>query len=484
MPDETAVDAERSRPRILVVDDEPAIVDTLRLILEDAGYDVTPAGTTGECLEAIARNTCDLVLLDLMLPDRSGLEALKDIRKIDRDLPVLMVTAYGSIDVAVEATRLGATNFLTKPWNNSKLLLEIGQTLERRRLERENARLRSELGMAGPLDNLIGKSEAMLDVFVLIHQVARTTSTVLISGESGAGKEVVARAIHKASPRAEKPFVTVNSGRIPNDMLESTLFGHIQGAFAGAVRDRPGCFEIADGGTVFLDEIGNLTAETQLRLLRVIQEREFVPVGSDEPVRIDVRILAATNTNLTEAVEQGQFRRDLYYRLNVIGIEVPPLRDRIEDVPLLVEEFLTQVCHREHNHFLDQDGHSTLRFTPQARRILMAHDWPGNVRELRNVVERAVVLATQEELGPEVLPAEIAGAHPSTRRAQVPAVPGRTGESLAKLVEDYERRILVEELERHGYNQTETAKALHVALSTLNQKIQRLGIDARRRRAE
>ena len=482
MPDEAAVDAEGTRPRILVVDDEPAIVETLRLVLEEAGYAVSAARTAGECLEAIARDPCDLVLLDLMLPDRSGLETLEDIRRIDRDLPVVMVTAYGSIDVAVEATRLGASNFLTKPWNNTKLLLEIGQTLERRRLETENLRLRGELGMAGPLDNLIGKSEAMLRVFVLIRQVARTTSTVLVSGESGTGKEVVARAIHKASPRADKPFVTVNSGRIPNDMLESTLFGHVRGAFAGADSDRPGCFEIADGGTVFLDEIASLTAETQLRLLRVIQEREFVPVGSDNPVKVDVRILAATGSDLTEAVERGAFRQDLYYRLNVIGIEVPPLRDRIEDVPLLVDEFLTQVCRREHNHFLDHDGHSRLRFSPSARQMLMAHDWPGNVRELRNVVERAVVLATQEELGPEVLPSGIARADAPPRPGRAPVAAGRADASLSELVEDYERSVLVDQLERHGYNQTETAKALRVALSTLNQKIQRLGIETKHRR--
>ncbi len=482
MPSEAAAITPPSRPRILIVDDEPAIVETLRLILKDAGYEVGAAGTVAECLESIARTRYDLVLLDLMLPDRSGLEALEEIRKIDRGLPVVMVTAYGSIDVAVRATQLGATNFLTKPWNNSKLLLEIGQTLERGQLERENARLRSELGMASPLDQLVGRSEAMLRVFVLIRQVARTTSTVLITGESGTGKEVVARAIHKASRRAERPFVTINPGRIPNDLLESTLFGHVRGAFAGAERNRAGCFEIADGGTVFLDEIGSLTAETQLRLLRVIQEREFVPVGSDDPVRVDVRILAATNLDLAQAVEQGRFSRDLFYRLNVIGIEVPPLRDRIDDVPLLVEEFLRQICRREHNHFLAPEGHSILRFTPQARKALLAHDWPGNVRELRNVVERSVVLATREELGPEVLPSEMIGVHQTPRPDRPPARTGRTSGSLAELVEDYERGILIEELERHGYNQTETAKSLRVALSTLNQKIQRLGIETKRRR--
>ena len=478
MPDEAPA------ARILVVDDEPAIVETLQLVLEDAGHGVIAAGSASECLDVIARKPCDLVLLDLMLPDRPGLEVLKEIRKINRDLPVVMLTAYGSIDTAVEATRLGASNFLTKPWNNSKLLLEIRQTLERRRLETENARLRSELGLPSPVENLIGKSEAMQRVFVMIYQVARTSSTVLVSGESGTGKELVARAIHKGSPRADKPFVTVNSGRIPGDMLESTLFGHFKGAFAGAVRDRRGCFEIADGGTIFLDEVGNLTSETQTKLLRVIQEREFVPVGSNDPVRVDVRIVAATNVDLGAAVSEGRFRQDLYYRLNVIGIELPPLRERMEDVPLLVEEFLTQFCRRENNHFLDHQRNSTLRFTPEAQGVLMAHSWPGNVRELRNAVERAVVLATQEELGREVLPAAIATAGARARPSLAAGVREHPGASLSELVEGFERGILLDELEKHGYNQTETAKALRVALSTLNQKLQRLSIDVKRRRAE
>ena len=482
MPDGVAAANADSKERILVVDDESAIVETLQFVLEDAGYRVLTAGSAKDCLEVIARERCDLVLLDLMLPDRPGLEVLEDIGRVSRSLPVVMLTAYGTIETAVEATRLGAANFLTKPWNNSKLLLEIEQTLERRRLEAENARLRTELEHATPFDSLVGKSEAMLRVFVLIRQVAGTSSTVLLSGESGTGKDLVAKVIHNSSPRASKPFVTVNSGRIPGELLESTLFGHVSGAFVGATRDRRGCFEVANEGTIFLDEVGTLSQETQMKLLRVIQEREFVPVGSNDPVRVDVRIIAATNEDLEAAMKEGRIRKDLFYRLDVIEIALPPLRDRMDDVPLLVEEFLTQFCRREKNHFLDRHGKSTLRFTPDAQAILMAHDWPGNVRELRNAVERAVVLATREELGPDLLPNSVfkgtRAGHPATRSV----VRSRPGSTLSEMVEDFERRVVLAELEKHGYNQTETAKSLRVALSTLNQKIQRLGIDVKRLR--
>ena len=470
--------------RVLVVDDDPAIVEALRLVLEGAGYRVSTAGSGGECLETIAREPCDLVLLDLMLPDRHGLDVLKDILRADSALPVVMLTAFGKIRDAVKATRLGAANFLTKPWNNTKLLLEIGQALERRRLEAENARLREQLGRPVPGERLVGQSRAMLRVSEMMDRLSRTSSTVLILGESGTGKDLVARCLHDRSDRAGRPFVTVNSGRIPRDLLDSSLFGHLKGSFPGAARDRRGCFEIADGGTLFLDDVATLSPETQSKLLRVIQEREFVRVGSNDPVRVDVRIIAATNEDLGAAAKEGRFRQDLYYRLNVVGIDLPPLRERMDDVPLLVEEFLTRFCRREKNHFLDQDGNSTLRFTAGALNALMAHDWPGNVRELRNAVERAVVLARDEELGSELLPPTVVpeGRHPNlTSRAPAGR---RSGVSLSEAVEQFERSLVTEELKHHGFNQTETAKALRVPLSTLNQKIQRLGIDVKRQRAK
>ena len=484
MPEESTAPRVRHPARILIVDDEPAIVESLRAVIEAAGYATLAAGTARECTEVFARQPCDLVLLDLMLPDRPGLEVLTDIVAVQPGTPVLMLTAYGSIEAAVDATRRGAANFLTKPWNNRQLLLEIEQQLARRRLEAENVRLRHELGQSDSVNRLIGKSEAITNLLVMIRQVARTTSTVLITGESGTGKELVARAIHKNSDRAGANFLTVNSATIPSEMLESSLFGHIKGAFPGADKDRQGCFQTADGGTIFLDEVGALTLETQAKLLHVIQEREIVLVGSNERVQVDVRIIAASNDDLQAAVSNGRFREDLYYRLNVIGIELPPLRDRTDDIPILIEEFLTQFCRRESNHFLGADRRSALRFGPEAQELLMSHSWPGNVRELRNVVERAVVLATQEELGADLLPSSIqsAGDAVSARLSTQDTHSRQLGDSLPEIVERFERQILVDELERHGFNQTETAKALGVALSTLNQKIQRLGIETKRKR--
>ena len=482
MPETPTVGLPSHPARILVVDDEPAIVESLRLVLESAGHEVLAAGSGKACTEALARQNCDLLLLDLMLPDRSGLDVLRDVAALRPGLPVLMLTAYGSVESAVEATRRGASNFLTKPWNNRQLLLQIDQQLERRRLQAENARLRSAAGLPSAMRPLTGRSEALMRVLVRIRQVARTDATVLISGESGTGKELVARAIHASSRRAARPFVTVNPGIIRDDLLDSTLFGHVAGAYPGAARDREGCFRSADGGTIFFDEVVALSGGSQAKILRVIEGREFAPVGADSPVRVDVRILAATNDDLPAAVADGRLREDLYHRLNVIQIHVPPLRDRPEDVPLLAEEFLTKFCHQQSNHFLDHDQRSTLRFTVAAEAALKAYRWPGNVRELRNAVERAVVLASDEEIGLDLLPRAIRGESgdgaeaPASRETRLP------GESLSELVERFERQVLEEELAKHGYNQTETAKALSVALSTLNQKLQRLGIDTKRRR--
>ncbi len=476
MPEESLSATLRTRGRILVIDDEEAIRDSLETLLELERFAVDTAVDSASGLAALAKRAYDLILLDLMLPDKSGLETLEEIRERDTLTPVVMLTAYGTVESAVKAIRLGADDFYTKPWNNDKLVLGIEQTIARRRLESENRRLRGQLRERTSFDNIVGKSEPMQSVFGLVEQVAPSRSTVLITGESGTGKELIAKAIHSRSPRADQPFIPVNSGSIPVDLLESQLFGHVKGAFTGASYSHKGFFEAADGGTIFLDEVGTLGMETQAKLLRVLQEREFMPLGSNDVVKVDVRIIAATNEDLEHCVEEEEFREDLYYRLNVIGIKLPPLRDRRSDIPLLVRHFFDRFC-RENERYLDEDGRSRLDFTQEAMRILMDHDWPGNVRELENAVERAVVLAREPEVPAESLPESLLRRGKVKHKREAPEIEPAAGASLPEIVEDFERRLITRELEKAGWNQTETAKELRVALSTLNQKIQRLGID-------
>ena len=482
MPDIGNDPAPQSRGRILIVDDEESIRESLETLLDLEGFEVVSAVDVASGMRALEAHSFDLVLLDLMLPDKSGLEALADIRETDTSTPIVMLTAYGSLETAVQAIKLGADDFFTKPWQNDKLIHGIEQTIERRRLAAENLLLREEFREKYRFENIVGKSDAMQAVFRLIGQVAPSRSTVLITGESGTGKELVAKAIHANSPRSEKPFVPVNSGSIPVDLLESSLFGHVKGAFTGASFTKKGSFEVADGGTLFLDEVGTLGIETQAKLLRVIQEREFMPVGSNDVKKVDVRIVAATNDNLEELVAKGEFREDLFYRLNVIGLKLPPLRERRGDIHLLVRHFFDRYC-RENEKFVDSEQGSKLEFSPEALRILMEHSWPGNVRELENVVERAVVLATSLKVPVEALPDSLLGKHGVARPSLPVDFTPTAGASLPEIVEDFERQVILGELEQAGWNQTETAKRLRVALSTLNQKIQRLGIDVKKRKA-
>jgi DNA-binding NtrC family response regulator len=466
------------RGRILVIDDEADIRESLEILLEGEGYAVAAAENAAEGLRRFESGVFDLVLLDLMMPDRSGFEVLDEIRKRDRETPVFLITAYGSVEVAVEALKSGANDYFSKPWDNEKLLIEIDRQIARTRLERENRELRRALKQRYAFPNIVGKSERMLRVLDLVAQVAPSKSNILITGETGTGKELIAKAIHANSPRADKPFVGVNSGSLPPDLLESTLFGHVKGAFTGAVANRRGYFETANHGTIFFDEIGTLTPDMQVKLLRVIQEREFIPVGSTETIRVDVRILAATNADLAKLVEEGRFRQDLFYRLNVINIHLPPLRERKEDIPLLVEHFFQVYC-RENNKFLDDEGRSTLRFEPEAMHLLMDYHWPGNVRELENAIERAVVLATSEEVPVSVLPEQLlqsTGVRTAERAGALPP-----DASLFEKVADFEARTIIEALEETHYSQTEAAALLRIPLSTLNQKIKRLGIPIRKR---
>jgi DNA-binding NtrC family response regulator len=414
-----------------------------------------------------------------MMPDKSGMQVLEEVRARDQETPIFMITAYGSIEVAVNALKQGAQDYFPKPWDNEKLLIEIDRMIAARRLERENTELKRALKQRYSFPNIVGKSERMLRILDLVAQVAGSRATILITGETGTGKELIANAIHAHSARSDHPFVPVHSGSVPPDLLESALFGHTKGAFTGAVSAKKGYFETANRGTIFFDEIGTISLETQTKLLRVIQEREFMPLGSTDSIKVDVRIVAATNADLKKLVEEGKFREDLYYRLDVIKLALPSLRDRKEDIPALVEHFFTKYC-RENEKFLDDANRSRLRFEPDAMQILMDHPWPGNVRELENVVERAVVLAAQASVGADVLPEHLLESR-GLRIRRDESGHLTADASLFEIVADFERRKIIDQLELSDWSQTAAAEALHIPLSTLNQKIKRLNIEIRKK---
>ncbi|MEJ2076407.1 MAG: sigma-54 dependent transcriptional regulator [Acidobacteriota bacterium] len=453
-------------PTILLIDDEEIMREVISKLLAKDGYRVFTASNGDEGLERLKEETVDLVLLDLMLPGKSGLQVLDEIAAFDSDIVVVMISAYASIENAVQATKAGAFDFITKPFKNDELRHIVRNGLRRRSLEIENRRLKQTLEKRYSFHNIIGKSEPMQRVFDLVDHVGPSRSTVLIVGESGTGKELIAKAIHNSSPRKDKPFVALNSGSIPSDLLESELFGHVKGAFTGAVATKKGLFEIADGGTVFLDEVGTVPLQTQAKLLRVIQEREFRRVGGLENIKVDVRIIAATNIDLREAVEAGGFRDDLYYRLNVITVHLPPLRDRPEDIPLLVEHFLKRFCEANQKPICTLD--------PAALRLLMEHDWPGNVRELENAIERTVVLAPEDgTIREKDLPHDIQqSSNAGLGRMQWTD----TGGSLRERVLDYERNLILTALKKTDWNQKRAAQLLKVNPTTLNEKLKRLDI--------
>ncbi len=392
--------------RILVIDDEADIRESLEMLLTGENYAVDLAENGVSGFHKFETGNYDLILLDLMMPDRSGLEVLADIRARDLETPVFMLTAYGSVEVAVKALKAKANDYFPKPWDNDKLLIEIDRMISKGTLERENTHLKRALKQRYAFPNIVGKSERMLRLLDQVAQVAPSRATILITGETGTGKELIAKAIHAYSTRADQVFVPVNSGSLPTELLESLLFGHVKGAFTSASANHKGYFETANRGTIFFDEIGTIKPEIQVKLLRVLQDREFMPLGSNETVRVDVRIIAATNEDLRRLVDEGKFREDLYYRLNVINLNLPPLRDRKEDIPLMVEHFFTRFC-RDNEKFLNDHGRSALTFEPEAMQILMEHDWPGNVRELENAVERAVVLTTSPSVPAHVLPDQL-----------------------------------------------------------------------------
>ncbi len=458
-------------PRILIIDDEAAIRESLETLLGLEGYTVDTAENGDQGLERIAEQPFDLVLLDLALPGRNGLEILTVIRDRQPNLPVIMITAFGTVGNVVDAIRGGAQNFVQKPWDNEKLLADIRAAIARYRAEEENVQLKRALRQRYNFPNIVGKSDAMLRIFDLVAQVAPTRSTVLIQGESGTGKELIAKALHANSPRRDKPFVPVNTGAMPTDLLESTLFGHVKGAFTSAVAAKKGLFEVANGGTLFLDEIATMGMDTQAKILRVLQDRRFMHLGGIQEIQVDVRIIAATNVDLRQAVREGRFREDLFYRLNVIAIELPPLRSRREDIPALALHFL--------RYYSDENGLAVRALSPEAMRALVDYDWPGNVRELENVIERGVVLSSGGTIGADLLPGHLTGSSYSSSLLE-----HSPDASLFDIMEDIERRIIVDKLERCNGNQTEAAEQFRIPLSTLNQKIKRLNIEIRKRARE
>jgi DNA-binding NtrC family response regulator len=455
-------------PKILIIDDEVGIRDSLETMLTLEGFTITLAIDGASGMEQLARNEYDLLLLDLALPGESGMDLLPRIVEMYPSLPVIMITAFGTMGNVVDAIRAGAENFVQKPWDNEKLLADIRAAIARHRAEEEVVQLKRTLKQRYNFEHIVGKSEPMLKLFDLVAQVAPSRSTILIQGESGTGKELIAKAIHANSPRRDNPFVPVNTGAVPSELLESTLFGHVKGAFTSAVSAKKGLFEVANGGTLFLDEIGTMTMDMQAKILRVLQDRRFMHLGGTQEIQVDVRIIAATNVNLQDAVRAGRFREDLYYRLNVITLELPPLRSRREDVPLLAGHFLKL--------YGNENGMEERTLSPEAMRIMMDYEWPGNVRELENAMERGVVLSTGKIIPQELLPPQLSGnSYSSAMLEQQPNA------SLFDLMEEIERRIIADRLERCHWNQTEAAEYFRIPLSTLNQKIKRLNVEIKKR---
>ena len=455
-----------NKSRILVVDDEEVVRDVLSTLLGEGDYLVDLAENGPQALDMVRSGEYEAILLDLMMPGMDGLEVLESVQKAEDPPQTIVLTAYATIEKAVRATRLGAFDFITKPFKNDEILLAVKNAVEQRRLRRENLRLKNSLRERYSYRNIIGKSAAMQQTFELIAQVAPRRSTILIQGESGTGKELAAKAIHAASTRADAPFVAINCGNIPSELLESEIFGHVRGAFTGATSTKKGLFELADGGTLFLDEVASISLEIQSKLLRVIQEREFRRLGGLESIKVDVRIIAATNRDLQDAVAAGSFRDDLYYRLNVIVIKLPPLRGRAEDIPLLADHFLKKYC--------DENGRDACVLDTAALRALMDYAWPGHVRELENAIERAVVLCPGNLITADLLPRNIT-------EPPVPDQGGLLGDNLPlkERVVNFERTLILAALEQTDWNQKRAADLLLVNPTTLSEKLKRLKIKSR-----
>jgi two-component system, NtrC family, nitrogen regulation response regulator NtrX len=448
-----------SKPHLLVVDDEAGIRESLSLILRDEGYHVEAVGSAEEALERAASAPLEVILLDVWLPGIDGLEALSRLQSMPRPPAVIMISGHGTIETAVRATKLGAFDFIEKPLSLEKIIVLVRNAIQQRRLQEENQLLRTELGQRY---QVMGESVPMKALRQQIAVTAPTNGRVLIYGESGTGKELVAHALHAASLRNKGPFVEVNCAAIPEELIESELFGHVKSSFAGASEDKIGKFQKADGGTLFLDEVGDMSLRTQSKVLRVLEEQRFEPVGSGQTIHVDARVIAATNKNLEQEISRGAFRQDLFYRLNVIPFFVPPLRDRREDIPTLARYFLDEFC--------SEYGKKTREVSDTAMEILIRYPWPGNVRELRNLVERLVIVCPQARIESHHLPPEL-----FRGVAQSPQQPYST---LHEARSAYEREFILRKLQEHRWNMTQTASALGLERSHLYRKMKSLGIAA------
>jgi two-component system response regulator PilR (NtrC family) len=463
----------RRNGSVLVIDDEEIMREILEALLSREGYDVQLASGGAEGLEMAKAHTFDAAIVDLMMPGMDGLGVLAELKKLDDELPVLMITAFASVETAISAMKSGALNYITKPFKNDEVLVVVRNAVERRQLVAENTSLRQKLqAQSAKFSGIIGRSPRMKPVLDLIIQAAPSRSTILVTGESGTGKELVARAIHANSPRADRAFVTVNSGNLPPDLLESTLFGHVKGAFTGAIYPKKGLCDLADKGSIFFDEIGNIPPETQAKLLRVMQEREFMRLGGMETIKVDVRIIAATNCDLRLMMEDGRFREDLYYRLHVINIYLPPLRERKDDIPVLAQHFLEK--------YGEENNKRNMELGADALDLMMDYDWPGNVRELENVIERAVVLSSGPRIAGDLIPEHVRSA-PSFHIPRFVVPP--EGISFKDVITNVEKRLIESTLEAAGGVQKRAAELLRIKPTTLNEMIKRYDIGTRRKRA-
>jgi DNA-binding NtrC family response regulator len=447
---------------LLLVDDDRQLLASMSQWLMELGYAVDVAGTCADARAAVDKKTYDLALVDVRLPDGDGFDVLEHCRQNHPELTVVLITGYGSVDAAVDALRAGAFDFLTKPLIDDELEMAISRALNQRELVKVNKQLTQQLDKRFGLENIVGHDTRMQRVFDMVASVADTKASVLMTGESGTGKSLIARAIHRSSQRRNGPFVEVACGALPENLLESELFGHVAGAFTGAVGAKIGKFKLADGGTIFLDEIGTASPGMQVKLLRVLQELEFEPVGGTKTEQVDVRVILATNEDLEGLVAEGKFRMDLFYRVNVINILLPPLRERTSDIPTLAEHFLEEVC--------QESGKPMRSFSPEAIAAMQGYSWPGNVRELQNCVERAVLLGKNEVISPEDFPATMSYSRPLS-------LASAAGHSLKEALEGPERQIILDVLESNGWNRQTTADQLGINRTTLYKKMKRLGLE-------